>query len=351
MNRFAWDIPHDMKIEDFNERLRSSVLVADGAMGSMLYEFAGAQRCLEELNVTQPEAVFRIHQAYLEAGAQIIETNTFGANRNKLAALGLGDRVDGTESSRRKNRPRGARSRAPRSLSGRLDRPARRHAPRQANFRAEQMQQIFREQAAALEERGVDFFILETFSDLDELFAAVDAIRSFSRLPVVAQLTYSEEGSTFGGTRPAEAWAKLKEQQTFRPSARIARSARNFCCRSCASWPRRRNCRFSAMPNAGFPHRMGDRIVYPKSSPEYFALFAREAAELGVRLLGGCCGTTPEHIRAMAEAAKKLHPATARDRGKRRRQQRRRKSAPHRRARARKQALEENSGRKNLSSP
>ena len=297
-----------MKIEDFNERLKNSVLVADGAMGSMLYEYAGAQRCIEELNVTQPEAVFRIHQAYLDAGAQIIETNTFGANRNKLAAVGLADRV--TELVHRGVKiAREAREAARHEvfLAGSIGplgiRQQVQHSP------AEEMQSIFREQAAALEERGVDLFILETFSDLDELIAAIAAIRSFSRLPIVAQLTYSEEGSTFGGTRPAEAWEKLKslDVQAVGANCTIGPQLLLPVLRDLAAAA---HIPLSAMPNAGFPHRMGDRIVYPKSSPEYFALFAREAAELGVRLLGGCCGTTPEHIRAMAEAAKSLHAAT-----------------------------------------
>jgi methionine synthase / methylenetetrahydrofolate reductase(NADPH) len=297
-----------MKIEDFNERLKNSVLVADGAMGSMLYEYAGAQRCLEELNVTQPEAVFRIHEAYLDAGAQILETNTFGANRNKLAAVGLADRV--TELVHRGVKiAREAREAARHEvfLAGSIGplgiRQQVQHSP------AEEMQSIFREQAAALEERGVDLFILETFSDLDELIAAVAAIRSFSRLPIVAQLTYSEEGSTFGGTRPAEAWEKLKslDVQAIGANCTIGPQLLLPVLRDLAAAA---NIPLSAMPNAGFPHRMGDRIVYPKSSPEYFALFAREAAELGVRLLGGCCGTTPEHIRAMAEVAKSLQPAT-----------------------------------------
>ncbi|MFZ0039240.1 MAG: bifunctional homocysteine S-methyltransferase/methylenetetrahydrofolate reductase [Candidatus Acidiferrales bacterium] len=296
-----------MKIEEFNERLRSSVLVADGAMGSMLYEIAGAQRCLEELNVTQPEAVFGIHQAYLDAGAQIIETNTFSANRNKLTALGLGERV--TELNHRGVKiAREAREAARHEvfLAGSIG-PLGvvRHVK---ELPADQMKEIFREQAGALEERGVDLFILETFSDVDELCAAVDAIRSFSQLPIVAQLTYSEEGTTFGGTRPADAWEKLKGRQIQAIGANCTIGPQLLLpvlrqMAAAASLP------LSAMPNAGFPHRMGDRIVYPKSSPEYFALFAREAAEIGVRLLGGCCGTTPEHVRAMADAAKQLHPA------------------------------------------
>jgi methionine synthase I (cobalamin-dependent)/5,10-methylenetetrahydrofolate reductase len=296
-----------MKIEEFNERLKNSIVVADGAMGSMLYEIAGAQRCLEELNVTQPESVFRIHEAYLDAGAQIIETNTFGANSNKLTALGLGDRVVDLNH-RGVKIAREAREAARHEvfLAGSIGPLGVQSHVRQLPL--EQMIQIFREQAVALEERGVDLFILETFSDVDELRAAIDAIRSFSQLPVVAQLTYSEEGSTFGGTRAAEAWAKLKDKsiQAIGANCTVGPQLLLPVLRELAGAA---TLPLSAMPNAGFPHRMGDRIVYPKSSPEYFALFAREAAELGVRLLGGCCGTTPEHVRAMVDAAKQFHPA------------------------------------------
>jgi len=143
------------------------------------------------------------------------------------------------------------------------------------------------------------------------LEAAIDAIRGFSRLPIVAEMTYSEEGTTFGGTRPEDGWKKLKEKNiqavgtncTVGPQLLLP-MLRELA--GCATLP------LSAMPNAGFPKRVGDRIVYPRSSPEYFALFAEEAAELGARLLGGCCGTTPEHIRAMAEAVKKLAPGKSR---------------------------------------
>ena len=166
---------------------------------------------------------------------------------------------------------------------------------------------IFKEQAGALEERGVDLFLLETFSDIEELLAAIDAIRSFSRLPIAAELTYSDEGTTFGGTRPQEAWEKLRDKniQTFGANCTIGPQLLLPVLRELAATAK---FPLSAMPNAGFPKRVGDRIVYPKSSPEYFALFAQEAAEIGVRILGGCCGTTPEHIRAMAEAVKKLRP-------------------------------------------
>ena len=298
-----------MKIKDFNDRLKDSILMADGAMGSLLHETVGAVRCFDELNTTEPEAVFRVHQSYIEAGAQIIETNTFGANRFKLAPIGLGEDVQRLNS-RGVKIAREARESAAREvlIAGSIGPlgigvQARHPEP-------DEIIDVFHEQALALEERGVDFFILETFSYVDELMLAIDAIRSFSGLPIVAQLTYSEEGTSYGDVNPFLAATMLKDKnvqviganctlgpQSLLPILRELTSVDGVC--------------VSGMPNAGFPKKEGDRIVYPKSSPEYFALFAREAAEAGVRILGGCCGTTPAHIRAMANQVKALKPGHA----------------------------------------
>ena len=299
-----------MKIEDFNERLRDAILVADGAMGSMLYEMLGPQRCLDELNVTQAEAVFRVHQTYIEAGAQIIETNTFGANRFKLGQLGLADRVS-TFNQRGVKIAREAREAAKHEvlIAGSIGPLGAQQQVRE--FPLEEIREMFREQAAALEERGVDLFLLETFSSLEELLTAIDAIRSFSRLPIIAQMTYSEECTTVDGTRPQDVWAKLKDKdvQVVGANCTVGPQSLVPILHELAAAT---NLPLSAMPNAGFPKRIGDRTVYPKSSPEYFAEFGREAAALGVRVLGGCCGTTPEHIRSMVTVVKNWHPSKAR---------------------------------------
>ncbi|MGH9729362.1 MAG: bifunctional homocysteine S-methyltransferase/methylenetetrahydrofolate reductase [Candidatus Acidiferrales bacterium] len=301
-----------MKIEELNERLRDSVLIGDGAMGSMLYEMLGPQRCLDELNSTQAEAVFRVHQTYLEAGAQIIETNTFGANRHKLAALGLGDRA-GEFNHRGVKIAREAREAARHEvlIAGSIGPLGTLRQGKQ--LPADEIHEIFREQATALEERGVDLFILETFSELEEILAAIDAIRSFSKLPIVAQLTYSEEGSTVDGTRPEDAVAKMKTKdvQVIGANCTIGPQLLLPILGELANLTKNSNVRVSGMPNAGFPKRVGDRIVYPRSSPEYFAQFARDAASLGVRILGGCCGSTPEHVRAMVDAMKNFRPSRA----------------------------------------
>src|SRR5712692_4039851 len=278
-------------------------------MGSMLHEAVGTQRCFDELNATEPEAVFRVHQAYIEAGAQIIETNTFGANRLKPAAVGLADDVArfnqrGVKIAR-EARESGSRDVLIAGSIGPLG-----MGLQSRDLPGDEILDIFKEQAGALEERGVDLFILETFSDLQELLLAIAAVRSFSRLPIVAQLTYSEEGTTHGDVRARDAALRLKEEnvQVIGANCTLGPQALLPILQELVSVNDRP---VSAMPNAGFPKRQGDRIVYPRSSPEYFALFAREAADLGVRLIGGCCGTTPEHIRALAEAVKSWRPGTS----------------------------------------
>src|SRR5205807_3869301 len=181
-------------------------------MGSMLHEAVGTQRCFDELNSTEPEAVFRVHQAYIEAGAQIIETNTCGANRFKLAPLGLGEEVQRLNS-RGVKIAREARESAAREVLiagsiGPLGLGVQSRHPAD-----DEILDIFHEQALALEERGVDLYVLETFSYIEELLLAIDAIRSFSGLPIVAQLTYAEEGTIYGDLRPSDAASQSEERR------------------------------------------------------------------------------------------------------------------------------------------
>lgn len=299
-----------MKIADFNERLKDSILIADGAMGSMLHDSVGPVRCIDELNMLEPEAVFRVHQAYIEAGAQIIETNTFGANRFKLAPLGLGEEVQRLNG-RGVKIAREARESAAREIliagsMGPLGIGVQARHPE-----PDQILAVFREQALALEERGVDLFVLETFSYIEELLLAIDAIRSFSSLPIIAQVTYSEDCTIFGDLTPVMVAAAVKGKNIQAIGANCTLGPQSLLPILQELVGSSNGSNVSGMPNAGFPKREGDRIVYPKSSPAYFAEFAREAAAIGVRILGGCCGTTPAHIRAMAEAVKSLRPAQA----------------------------------------
>jgi len=300
-----------MKRSDFRARLEQSLLVCDGAMGTQLYEQLGPVRAVEEANLLHPEAVLRVHLAYIQAGARITETNTFGANRSKLHPLGLADRLmainhAAVKIAREAREAAGADVLIAGSL-GPLGHPwwVSEAEP------AEPARALFKEQAALLEERGVDLFILETFPSVQELIWAIEAVRSFSALPVIAQLAFSEEGKTLAGDDPLDA------------ARRLAASDVDVIGANCGLGPQdalevlRRmteadGARFSIQPNVGLPRRMGDRLIFPKSTPEYFAHFAREAAGLGASIIGGCCGTTPEHIRAIAEAVKKLAPVSAR---------------------------------------
>jgi methionine synthase / methylenetetrahydrofolate reductase (NADH) len=293
-----------MRIEEFNDRLKQAILVCDGGMGSLLHEIVSHHRSTDELNSTQPDAIFRLHQLYIQAGAQIVETNTFSANRHKLANLGLADRV--VEFNHRGVKlAREARDAAAHEvlIAGSIGPLGLLSQVRQ--LPPEEILAIFKEQAGALEERGVDFFILETFSDVEELLAAIQAIRSFSSLPIVAQMTYSQEGTTFGGGKPKDVWERLKNSdiQAVGANCTVGPDGILAVLRLFDGLP---SVPLSGMPNAGFPQRVGDRTIYPRSSPEYFALFAQEAASLGARIVGGCCGTAPEHIRAMAEVVKQM---------------------------------------------
>ncbi len=269
-----------MRIEDFNERLKHKILVADGAMGSLLHEAAGPQRSLEEMNSTHAELVFGDSSGVYRGGRADHRDEHVWREPEQTRAAWAGRARRGVESPRRENCPRSARIGKARSPDCRVNRPAWESSDRYAICPTEEVAGIFKEQAGALEERGVDFFLLETFVDLEELQTAVDAIRSFSRLPVVAQMTYTEEGTAFGGGRPQDVWEKLKDKNIQGIGANCTIGPQSLLpilreLAGCAALP------LSVMPNVGFPKRIGDRIVYPRSSPEYFALFAKEAAEIG----------------------------------------------------------------------
>ena len=287
--------------------LSQRIVVCDGAMGSQLYEQLGPLPCFEQANLDHAELVLQIHLAYINAGAEIIETNTFGANRVKLSALGLGEKV-GALNHRAVKIAREAREAAGKNvlIAGSIG-PLGKGWKSEDSEAASVAQAAFREQAEALEERGVDLFLLETFPTLRELSWAVETIRSFTSLPLIAQLAYTFEAKTLGGDEPAESTRRLRDLGADVVGA------------NCSVGPQDtlavlhklsdvKGIRFSAQPNVGFPHRVGDRVIYPKSSAEYFAQFACEAVKLGAGIVGGCCGTTPVHIQAMAEAVKNLAP-------------------------------------------
>jgi methionine synthase / methylenetetrahydrofolate reductase(NADPH) len=285
------------------------VLVCDGAMGTMLYgRGVFINRCFESLNLAQPALVGDVHREYLAAGADVIETNTFGASRLKLRAFGLGDQVHAINL---------AGARLAREAAGDTHYVAGAIGPLGVRIEPwgktglDEAREFFREQAAALVEGGVDLLMLETFRDWNEAAAAIDAVRAVCDLPIVAQVTTEEDGNSLDGTPPEQ----------FGP-ALVARGA-SVVGVNCSVGPAPMletverlaaacSVPLSAQPNAGKPRDIEGRNIY-LCSPEYMATYARRFISSGVRLVGGCCGTTPEHIRQIALAVKQLAPDVARD--------------------------------------
>ncbi|MFA5907150.1 MAG: bifunctional homocysteine S-methyltransferase/methylenetetrahydrofolate reductase [Vicinamibacterales bacterium] len=301
-------------MKPFLEALDERVLVCDGAMGTMLYaKGVFINRCFESLNQTQPDMVVDVHCDYLKAGADIIETNTFGANRMKLRGFGLGDQVRdlnlaGATLARRAVEKSGQ----PAYVAGAIGPLGVRIEP-WGKTGLDEAEAMFREQAQALFDGKVDLFILETFRDLNEIGAAIAAVRSVCDLPIVAQMTTEEDGASLDGAPPEQ----------FAPDL-IARGA-SIVGVNCSVGPAPMletierisevtDVWLSAQPNAGRPRDIEGRNLY-LCSPEYMASYARRFIASGVRLVGGCCGTTPEHIRQIALAAKSLAPGLARHAG------------------------------------
>jgi methionine synthase I (cobalamin-dependent)/5,10-methylenetetrahydrofolate reductase len=279
-----------------------SPLLSDGAMGTMLNaRGAGFEACFDALNLSRPELVAEVHGAYIEAGADIIQTNTFGANRYKLSAHGLQDKVFAI------NRAgvalvRRAATAASREVlvAGDVGPLGVRLAPF-GRVQPEQARQAFAEQIGALAEAGADLIILETFSDLQELSEAIAAARQACGLPVAASMTFTRDDRTLLGDSPArvakalwESGAEVIGVNCSGGPAQIWRILRQMRQAVPAA-------RLSAMPNAGWPEQVGGRIMYP-ANPEYFGEYALAFCDLGASLVGGCCGTTPAHIAAMRAA-------------------------------------------------
>ncbi len=288
----------------FADRLALDPLLLDGAMGTMLYD-AGVSLddCFDALNLTRPELVATVHRQYIAAGADIIETNTFGANRYRLEPFGLQDKV------RDINRRAVKIAREEREISGRpvliagsMGPTARTLAPF-GTADPVAIRDVYREQVEALLEGGVDLLSVETIGSLDEMVAAIAAAREASDLPIVALLTFAEDGRTISGNTPEAVVDTLFETGINAIGAncsvgpqRILPVLTAMRARAVAiGWE---NLPLACMPNAGWPAHVGGRVIYP-SSPEYFGAFARQAADAGIRLIGGCCGTTPDHTRAM----------------------------------------------------
>src|SRR5438132_5707304 len=292
-------------MKPFLAALDERVLVCDGAMGTMLYaKGVFINRCFDSLNVMSGETVTEIHQDYVRAGADGIETNTFGANRSKLRSFGLGDKVREINVEGARIAKKAARDQA--YVAGAIGPLGVRIEP-WGKMGTDEAEAYFREQAQALVEGGVDLYILETFRDLNEIGAAIDAVRGVSDLPIIAQMTTEEDGSTLDGTPP----------ERFAPD--LERRGATLIGVNCSVGPAPMletiermaavtRLHLSAQPNAGKPRDVEGRNIY-LCSPEYMASYARRFLRHNVRLVGGCCGTTPEHIRQIKTAVRGLPPA------------------------------------------
>ncbi len=296
-------------MKPFLEALDERVLVCDGAMGTMLYQKGVfINRCFDALNLTQPDVVSDVHQDYVRAGADVVETNTFGANRVKLRAFGLSDRIREINSEGARLARKAAAGRA--YVAGAIGPLGIRIEP-WGKTGVDEAETWFREQAQALAEGGVDLFVLETFRDLKELGAAIAAVRSVGALPIVAQMTIEEDGNTLDGAPPEQFAPELERRgaHVIGVNCSIGPAPMLETIERLAQATR---ARLSAQPNAGKPRDIEGRNIY-LSSPEYMASYARRFVARGVRLVGGCCGTTPEHIRQIKLAVKALAPSVARE--------------------------------------
>ncbi len=290
---------------DFRSLIENgSAHLFDGAIGTELYQrgvFINVS--YDELNTKRPDLVREVHRAYRDAGAEILETNTFGGSRVRLDQHGLGDRVRAVNEAGAEL----AREVAGDDLfvAGSIGPLGIRIEPYGPTAR-EEARAFFREQAEALAAGGVDLFVIETFSDLSEIEQAILGCRDAADLPIVAQMTVFTDGNTLYGYDPAriahhldEAGADVIGLNCSVGPAMILKAIQRMA--EVTTRP------LSAMPNAGLPREVEGRKMY-MASPDYFAKYARRLMQAGVRFVGGCCGTTPEHIRAMAAQLRAFRP-------------------------------------------
>ena len=258
-------------------------------------------RCPEEANLKAPETVVGVHLGFIRAGAELIETNTFGANRRKLSANLLDDRLteiieNGVKLAREAREVAGT----PILIAGSIG-PL---GDLEGTSGAEDSFDVFSEQARLLEGRGVDLFMVETFFDLGELVTAIEAVQGVSSLPIVAQLTFDEDAQTLAGVSAAQAVERLKGLGVTAVGANcgLGPQAALAALSEMSSLVGENGLMLTAQPNVGLPSRSDGRIVYPNATPDYFAEFAAQARALGARIVGGCCGTMPAQIAAIRQA-------------------------------------------------
>ncbi|MEQ8200014.1 MAG: homocysteine S-methyltransferase family protein [Syntrophomonadaceae bacterium] len=295
-------------IKDLEGILRERILVLDGAMGTMLQQRGMMPgQCPELFGVEHPGVLQEIHQQYVEAGADIIETNTFGANRFKLAEYGLEDKVEEINGEAVRLARAAAKNRALVAgcigPTGRLLRPM-------GNVDFDDLYEVFARQAAALERAGADLISIETMTDIGEMRAALIAAKQVSRLPVIAHLTFEPGGRTMTGTDPLTAVVILDALQPLAMGANCSGGALDLL-PVIEVMARQTRGFVSVEPNAGLPRLVGDQTIFP-AHPEEMAEHALRLKDAGANLIGGCCGTTPQHIQAIAAVLKGM-PAARRE--------------------------------------
>src|SRR6266571_7440644 len=289
------EVPATQSRNRFLERLEHGpAIIADGGMGALLSSAVPRLRCPEEANLRAPQAVVSLHVSFINAGAELIETNTFGANRRKLAHHFLEDDLERINSTGVKL------ARDAREVTGREVFVAGSIGPLGEPLASRLRRELFAEQASILEGRGADLFMIETFYDLEEVVDAVEAVRGTSSLPIVALLTFDESAETIAGVTANEAAARLAELDVQAIGAN--HGAGLLAALAALERMGKDGKPLAALPNVGLASLAGGRVIYPHAAPEYFAEFAAHARDLGARVIGGCCGTTPAEIAAIRSA-------------------------------------------------
>jgi len=292
-------------MQDFIKAIADEhVYLFDGAMGTMLYsKGVFINKCYDELNLRNPEIVLEVHRQYVKAGAEILETNTYGANRVKLQSFGIAEEL-------REINMRAAeiaRTAAGDSVyvAGAIGPLGIRIEPYGPTSEAD-ARAYFREQAEALRDAGVDLFVCETFSNIAEIEQAIAAIREVCSLPVIAQMTIGVDGRTTFGDTP-----RVLAQRLDRAGADViglnCSVGPDIMLDAIEEMAAVTAKKISCQPNAGLPRDVNGRQMY-MASPDYFAKYAKRLIHKGVKFIGGCCGTTPEHVKMMADAVRPLSP-------------------------------------------
>jgi homocysteine S-methyltransferase len=295
------------RAEKFRDRIRTHVVVADGAMGTMLYSKGiFINRCFDELNLSAPALVKEIHDSYIQAGAEIIETNTFGANAFRLAPYGLVEKLlDINRAGVGLARESAGENAWVAGSVGPLGVRIEPLGP--TSF--QEAREAFKQQVTVLADAGVDLIVLETFGDLNEIREAILAAREACDLPVVAQMTVDDDGNALFGASP-EVFARRLEEWGADALGMNCSVGPKVAVEVLERMIKVTGRPLAVQPNAGQPVLVDGRSVY-LCSPEYLAQYARRYIQAGAKIIGGCCGTTPEHIKLLKNEVRSLQPAHA----------------------------------------